>query len=68
MKELLEQVRVKDFEDTIMAMLMRLINSDCYTSKITAISLFPVVYPGLNHIRRNEIMNLYSAAAIDEKP
>lgn len=51
-----------------MAMLVRLLNSDCYTSKMTAISLFPTVYPGFNNTKRNEIMNFYNAVAVDEKP
>ena len=42
-KKLFNTIRVKDFEDNIMAMLQRLMNGD-FTSKIAAISLFPHVY------------------------
>ena len=42
-ENLFNSIRVKDFEDVIMAMFQRLMNGD-YTGKIAAISLFPNVF------------------------
>ena len=66
-KKLFNAIRVKDFEDGIMAMLQRLMNGD-FTSKIAAISLFPHVYASFRVSSQQEIMNMYNAAAVDDIP
>lgn len=52
-------IRVKDFEANIMAMLTRLMQDECQTSKFAAIQLFPCVYTHFAISSQQDIMNMY---------
>ena len=67
-KMIINQIHVKDFEANIMAMLQRLMNDECQTSKFAAIQLFPCVYTHFQISNQQEIMNMYYQLAQDETP
>lgn len=68
MKKVLALVRIKDFENSIMTMLQRLMNGECYTSKFAAIQLFPCVYTSLSSAKQQEIMAMFNTVSQDETP
>lgn len=43
-KIILSQIRIKDFENCIMSMLLRLEGGDSFTSKFAAVKMIPSVY------------------------
>ena len=58
-KKIINMIRVKDFEANIMAMLTRLMQDECQTSKFAAIQLFPCVYTHFAISSQQDIMNMY---------
>ena len=44
MKKILASIRIRDFEMSIMGMIQRLMEGECFTSKFAAVQLFPCVF------------------------
>ena len=64
----MESIRIKDFESSIMGMIQRLMNGECYTSKFAAVQLFPCVYSHVSAVSQQEIMTMYNSISQDETP
>lgn len=59
-KQILATIRIKDFESSIMGMISRLMNGECFTSKFAAVQLFPCIYSHVNPTNQQELMTMYN--------
>ena len=60
-KQILSTIQIRDFEVSIMGMIQRLMNGECFTSKFAAVQLFPMIYPNLTPANQQEMMTMYNA-------
>lgn len=47
-KKILATIRIRDFEMSIMGMIKRLMEGECFTSKFAAVQLFPCVFSNVS--------------------
>ena len=62
-KNVLSLINIRDFKQLIIQMIERLMNGETYSSKLSAIQLFPVIYLHLSKSHQNDIVNLFSQCA-----
>ena len=67
-KKILASIRIRDFEMSIMGMIQRLMEGECFTSKFAAVQLFPCVFSHMSPANQQEIMTMYIAISQDETP
>jgi len=58
--KLLNQIKVKDFEDDLIALFSRLVKGDWFTSKISATIILPELYSNVSSAGQKQIFKLYA--------
>ena len=65
---LLGNIKVKDFEDQLIALFIRLIKGDWFTSKISATKILPSIYPFVSSSGQKQLFKLYAPLCEDSIP
>jgi serine/threonine-protein phosphatase 2A regulatory subunit A len=59
-KKLLSEVKVKDFEEELIELVSRLMKGDWFTSKTSAMSILPSIYPYVSSAGQKKLFKMYA--------
>lgn len=67
-KKLVHEVKAKNIENDLMAMIKRLMEGDWFTSRISAVKLIPSFFPHFSSTNQKELFIMYNNVTTDDIP